>query len=130
MSLLARIPRRARVLLGLAGALVLLVVLVAPVALRGGAEGGSCARALRYAGRSYTARPLGGAGVVQSIAIGTGVVSGCGEAPANVDVRSVAGIRPAFAVALPTETETLYVAHSRCPGREGTALLRCLRGEP
>lgn len=128
MSLLARIPRRARVLLGLAGALVLLVVLVAPVALRGGAEGGSCARALRYAGRSYTARPLGGAGVVQSIAIGTGVVSGCGEAPANVDVRSVAGIRPAFAVALPTETETLYVARGRCPGREGAALVRCLRG--
>jgi hypothetical protein len=118
--------RRLRIALGSVGALVLLVVLVTPVAFRGGG-GGSCARSLLYAGRTYTARDIGGAPVVQSIAIGVGVVSGCGATPANVDIRSIAGVRPSFAVALPTEASTLYVARGRCPELAGAALLRCLR---
>jgi hypothetical protein len=118
--------RRLRIALGSLGALVLLAVLVAPVALRGGG-GGSCARTLDYAGRTYTARNLGGAHVVQSTAIGIGVVSGCGATPENVDVRSIAGVPPAYAVGLPTETSTLYVTRGRCPDLAGTALLRCLR---
>ncbi len=118
--------RRVRIVLGSLAALVLLVVLVTPVAFRGGG-GGSCARSLLYAGRTYTARDAGDAAVVQSIAIGVGVVSGCGAAPANVDVRSIAGVRPAYAVALPTETTTLYVSRGRCPDRTAAALLGCLR---
>jgi hypothetical protein len=118
--------RRLRIALGSLGALVLLVVLVTPVAFRGGG-GSSCARTLRYADRSYTARDLGSAEVVQSIAIGVGVVSGCGATPANVDIRSIAGVRPAYAVALPTETSTLYVARGRCPDLTGPPLLDCLR---
>jgi hypothetical protein len=105
---------------------VLLVVLVTPVVFPGGG-GGSCARTLRYAGRTYTARDVGAAPVVQSIAIGTGVVSGCGASPANVDIRSIAGVRSARAVALPTEAATLYVARGWCPDLTGAPLLRCLR---
>lgn len=119
--------RRLRIAIGLAGALALGLVLVAPVALRGGG-GAPCAATLRYAGREYSARQLEGAAVVQSLAIGVGVVSGCGAAPANVDVRSVAGLSPALALALPTETDTLYVARGRCEGTRGAALLGCLRG--
>jgi len=118
--------RRLRIALGSVAGLVLLVVLVTPVAFRGGG-GGSCARSLLFAGRTYTARKLGSASVVQSVAIGVGVVSGCGAAPANVDVRSIDGVRPAYAIALPTEAATLYVARGRCPGLAGDALLRCLR---
>jgi len=118
--------RRVRILLGSAAAVVLLLVLVTPVAFRGGA-GSSCGRTLLYAGRVYTARSAGGTHVVQSIAVGVGVVSGCGAAPATVDIRSIAGVRPAFAVALPTETSTLYVARGRCTEPAGARLLRCLR---
>jgi hypothetical protein len=119
----SRIPRRVRILLGLLGALVLLVVLVAPVVLpRQSAT--TCRRTLRFAGRIFVARH---ASAVQSLAIGTGVVSGCGAKPANVDIRSLTGISPAVAVALPTESGSVYVARGRCPALTGGALLRCLR---
>jgi hypothetical protein len=118
--------RRVRILLGAVAALVLLVVLVTPVAFRDGG-GGSCARTLVYAGRTYTARSVGNAPVVQSIAVGVGVVSGCSATPANVDVRSLSGVPQSFAVALPTETTTLYVSRGRCPDLSGASLLRCLR---
>jgi hypothetical protein len=118
--------RRLRIALGSVGALLLLAVLATPVVFRGGG-GGSCARTLRYAGRTYTARDLGDAYIVQSIAIGAGVVSGCGATPADVDVRSIARVRPAYAVALPTETSTLYVSRGRCPDLTGSPLLDCLR---
>jgi hypothetical protein len=119
------LSRRLRIALGSVGALVLFGVLVTPVAFRGG--GGSCARTLRYAGRTYAARAVGDAEVVQSIAIGVGVVSGCSASPANVDIRSITGIRPASAVALPTESATLYVARGRCPDLTGADLIDCLR---
>jgi hypothetical protein len=120
---MARIPRRLRILLGLAGALVLLAVLAAPVAFRGGG-GNSCQRTLRYAGRDFVPRD---ADAVQALAIGTGVVSGCGAAPENVEIRSVSGISPAQAVELPTQSGTIYVAKGRCPDLSGEPLLRCLR---
>ncbi|HXH96160.1 MAG TPA: hypothetical protein VNH40_03025, partial [Gaiellaceae bacterium] len=72
-------------------------------------------------------RPRSRSSVVQSIAIGVGVVSGCGASPANVDIRSITGVRPARAVALPTEGATLYVARGWCPDLTGASLLRCLR---
>jgi hypothetical protein len=119
----SRIPRRVKILVGLLGAFALLIALVAPIALRGG-PGTSCRRTLRYAGRTFVARH---ATALQSLAIGTGVVSGCGAKPADVDIRSLAGISPALAVALPTESGSVYVARGRCPGRDGAELLRCLR---
>ena len=123
---MTRVPRRVRVLVGLLGALVLLVVLVVPVVLTNGGGGGgsSCKRMLRYAGRDFVPRD---ASAVQSLAIGAGVVSGCGATPEDIDVRSLGGISPAVAVALPTESGSVYVARGRCPGRTGDALLACLR---
>jgi len=99
---------------------------VAPVVLRG--HGSSCSLTLAYAGRTYTARAVGDAGLVQSIAVGTGVLSGCGSKPQNADVRSIVGIPPAYAVGLPTESSTLFVERDRCPDVTGPALVRCLRG--
>jgi hypothetical protein len=116
-----------RILGGAVFAVVLFSVLVAPVVLRGGG-GGSCARTLVYGGRTYTARDLGNAQVVQAIAVGVGVLSGCGASTENADVRSVVGLRPTEAVGLPTEASTLYVANGRCRGLTAAPLVRCLRG--
>jgi hypothetical protein len=99
---------------------------VAPVVLRG--HGSSCSLTLRYAGRTYAARDVGDARIVQSIAVGTGVLSGCGSKPQNADVRSIVGIRPAGAVGLPTEASTVFVGRGYCPDLTGRALVRCLRG--
>jgi hypothetical protein len=99
---------------------------VTPVVLRG--HGSSCSLTLRYAGRTYTARDVGNARIVQSIAVGVGVLSGCGSKPQNADIRSIVGIPPAFAVGLPTEASTLFVERDRCPGLTGRSLVRCLRG--
>jgi hypothetical protein len=112
--------------LGLGAAVVIAVVLVAPVALRGG--GSTCAQRLAYAGGTYTARPVPADAFVQAEAIGTGVVSGCGAATANVDIRTVEGVSPAVAVALPTETATLYVREGRCTKK--ATLVACLRKSP
>ena len=106
-------------------AILILGALVAPVVLRG--HGSSCSLTLRYAGRTYTARDVGSARLVQSIAVGVGVLSGCGSMPQNADVRSIVGIPAAFAVALPTESSTLFVERDRCPELTGRELLRCLR---
>ena len=119
-------PRRLRILGGLVAAVVLLGVLVAPVVLRG--HGSSCSLTLSYQGRTYTARDVGDAHIVQSIAIGVGVLSGCGTSPQNGNLRSIAGIPPAFAVGLPTEASTVFVERGRCPDLTGTRLVRCLRG--
>ena len=123
---MTRLPRGVRVLVLLAGAFVLGVVLVAPVVLRGGG-GASCRRELRYAGRTYTSRDLGGARLVQAIATGVGVASGCGASPENVDVRTLSGIPRGLAVALPTESDTVYVARGRCAAETGRPLVACLR---
>ena len=119
---MSRVPRRARILLWLVAAFVLAVVLVAPVALRG-PGGKPCAKTLEYKGRSYTARAA--SSFVQSIAIGVGVASGCGSTPANVDIRSLAGIRPSRAIAVPTDESSIYVRKGLC--RSASSLLRCLR---
>ncbi len=111
---------------GLAGALVLLVVLVAPVVFRSG--GSTCALRLAYAGGVYTARAVPAGALVQAEAIGTGVVSGCGATPENVDVRTMEGVSPAVAVALPTETATVYVRAGRC--MRSATLVACLEKSP
>ncbi|HLY94309.1 MAG TPA: hypothetical protein VKP14_05650 [Gaiellaceae bacterium] len=93
-------------MLGLAAAVLLAIVLVAPVAIRS-SGGKPCAKTIAYRGRIYTARAA--SSFVQSIAIGVGVASGCGSPPANVNIRSVSGIPPARAIALATDANTLYV---------------------
>src|SRR5438045_2911956 len=114
--------RRVRVVLGLGAAIMLAIVLAAPVAFRS-SGGKPCARTIAYGGRIYTARAE--SSVVQSIAIGVGVASGCGAAPANVNVRSVSGVAPSRAIALPTETSTVYVRRTLC--RTAADLLACLQ---
>ena len=119
---MSRLPRQARIALGLAAAVVLAIVLVAPVAIRS-SGGKPCAKRIEYAGRTYTARTA--SSFVQSIAVGVGIAFGCGDAPANVNVRSVSGVPPARAIALATETSTLYVRKNLC--RSVSDLLACLQ---
>ena len=117
--------RGVKVVLGLAAALVLGAVLVAPVALRD--QGGNgCSKTLAFQGRTYKARRLDG--FVQSIAIGVGVASGCGTRPANVDIRSVVGIPPPRAIALPADNSSVYVRKGLCPTAPASGLARCLSG--
>jgi len=125
-----RLPgsRRVRLLVGSATALVLAGVLIAPVVLLGSgpSKHGACRTTIRYQGRPYVARDTGR--VVEAIAIGVGVASGCGTTPTNVDLRTVAGVKAARAVALASDPTTVYVKRGVCPSLAGAALLRCLRG--
>src|SRR5439155_23411425 len=94
-----------------AAAVVLAIVLVAPVAIRS-SGGKPCAKRIEYRGRTYTARAA--SSFVQSIAVGVGIAFGCGDTPSNVNVRSVSGVPAARAIALATETSTLYVRRDLC----------------
>jgi len=120
----ARIPRRARVLFGLGAALVIGVVLVAPVVFKNNPNG-TCTRTLQYSGLRYTARPL--PTFVQSVAIGTAVATGCGTTLENIDVRSVAGVDPAVALAVPTDDTSVYVHAGTCATVAAARLLTCLK---
>jgi hypothetical protein len=106
-------------------AVVVAAALVAPVVLSGGGSSPRCAATLLYAGRSYTARPV--AGAVQAIAVGVGVVRGCGAGPSNVDVRSLVGVQPAVAVGLSGDQSSVYVRRGTCPSTPARSLLACLR---
>jgi hypothetical protein len=125
-----RLPgsRRVRLLVGAATALVLAGVLIAPVVLLGSGarKTGGCRTTIRYQGRLYDARDSGR--VVEAIAVGVGVASGCGNAPTNVDLRTVAGINAVRAVALASDPSTVYVRRGVCPGLRRAALLGCLKG--
>jgi hypothetical protein len=120
--------RRVRLLIGAATALVLVGVLVAPVVLLGSgpSKSGSCRTTIRYQGRLYDARDTGR--VVEAIAVGIGVATGCGSKPTNVDLRTVAGADAGRAVALASDPSTVYVRRGVCPRLARAALLRCLRG--
>ena len=123
-----RLPgsRRTRLAAGAATALVIGAVLVAPVVLLGtGSKHPACSTTILYQGQRYVARPSGR--VVEAIAVGVGVASGCGTTPANVDLRSVQGVSAARAVALASDPSTLYVRRGLCPGKWDAALLACLR---
>jgi hypothetical protein len=117
--------RRTRLTVGAATALVIAAVLVAPVVLLGtGPKHAPCSTTILYQGRRYVARTTGR--VVEAIAVGVGVASGCGTKPANVDLRSVQRVSPARAVALASDPSTVYVRRGLCPGKQRDALLRCL----
>ena len=123
----AGLSRRARLLLGLLAAIAIGSALVAPVVFRNAPGGSTCAKTLAYKGVAYTARTVPATTFVQSIAIGVGIASGCGSTPANVDVRSVQGIRSTVAIAVPTDQTSIYVRKGACAGAAGARLLSCLR---
>jgi hypothetical protein len=117
--------RRIRLVLGLAAAVVIAVVLVAPVVLSGGSGGKPCAASLLFRGRTYEARDA--SGFVQAIAIGVGVTRGCGAAPANVNVRSLAGVAPSRAIGISGDQSSVYVGRGVCARASTDLLLRCLK---
>ena len=117
--------RRIRVIVGLGVAVVIGAALVAPVVLSGGSSGKPCAASLLYEGRTYVARDA--SGFVQAIAVGVGVVHGCGVAAANVDVRSLTGVAPSRAIGVSTDQSSVYVRSGLCAAKAAGALLRCLR---
>ena len=112
-------------LAGLVVAAVIAAVLVAPVVLSGGSGGPPCAATLAFRGATYVARPM--SGFVQAVAIGVGVTHGCGQAPANVDVRSLSGIDASRAIGVSTDQSSVYVRRGVCASTERDALLACLR---
>jgi hypothetical protein len=117
-------------LIGAGAALLIAVVLAAPIVVRGGnggSPGGSCVPTLRYRGRTYVARSVSTRQAVEAIAIGVGVASGCGAAPANVDLRSLAGIRPADAVGVTADQSSIYVRRGVCRRSTPADLVTCLR---
>lgn len=123
-----RLPasRRVRLAVGAAAALVIAAVLVAPVVLlgTGGGRTGTCTRTLTYAGTRYVAHPA--PPVVQAVAIGVGVLSGCGAAPANADLRTLEGIRTGIALGVASEGLTVYVREGVCTRVPTARLLACL----
>jgi hypothetical protein len=125
-----RLPgsRRVRLAVGVATGLVIAGVLVAPVVLLGtgsGTKTAPCSAKLLYKGNRYTARQTDS--VVQAIAIGVGVASGCGTEPSNVNLRSLPGVKPAVAVALASDASTVYVRAGLCLHATGSTVLPCLR---
>ena len=123
-----RLPgsRRTRLAVGAAAAIVIAAVLVAPVVLLGtGPKHPVCSTTILYRGHHYVAHSTGR--VVEAIAVGVGVASGCGTTPANVGLRTVQGVSAARAVALASDPSTVYVRRGVCTGKERDALLACLR---
>jgi hypothetical protein len=119
--------RRTRLAVGAATAIVIGGVLVAPVVLLGTpSKHAACSTTILYRGERYIARPSGR--VVEAIAVGVGVASGCGTKPSNVGLRSVQGVSAARAVALASDSSTVYVRRGVCQGKERDALLACLAG--
>jgi hypothetical protein len=117
--------RRIRLVLGLVAAVVVAAVLVAPVVLTGGPGGKPCAATLLFRGETYTARDAAG-GFVQAIAVGIGVTHGCGTTPANVNVRSLAGVAPSRAIGISGDQSSVYVRRGVCARASADLLLHCL----
>ena len=113
-------------LAGLVVAIAIAGALVAPVVLSGGSGGAPCAAALDFRGQVYAARSVGG--FVQDVAVGVGVTHGCGLAPTNVNVRSLAGVDPSRAIAVSGDQSSVYVRRGLCASDASAALLACLRG--
>jgi hypothetical protein len=119
-------PRSLRLLIGAVATLIIALALVVPVVLHERGTGGrTCARTLLYEGHHYVARQVGE--VVQATAIGVGVARGCGASPSNVNIRSVAGVKPTYAVALAGEQSSIYVRRGMCSASASRELLECLR---
>lgn len=123
------LSRRARLLIGISAAVVIAIVLVAPIVLLTGSSGTKpCAQSLLYERRVYTARAVASSGVVQGIAIGVGVTRGCGVAPSNVNIRSLRGVKPAVAVGLSADESSIYVRRGVCTKASPAGMLDCVSG--
>lgn len=119
------VNRRLRLLVGAVAAVVIAGALVAPVVISGGGSV-PCSATLVYLGHVYAARSVGGASVVQDISVGVGVTRGCGTKPEDVNVRSLAGVRPAAAVGLEGVPSAVYVRRGVCPAADASTLWACL----
>jgi len=118
-----------RLLIGGSTALVVAAVLVAPIVLLTGRQAKPCAQALRYQTREYLARSVVPAGLVQGVAIGVGVTSRCGGSPpANVNIRSLRGVKPTVAVGIAGDQSSIYIRRGVCPRASARELLGCLSG--
>ncbi len=123
------LSRRGRLLIGACAAVVIAIVLVAPVVLLTGSSGTKpCAQSLLYERHEYTARAVASSGVVQGVAIGVGVTSGCGAAPSNVNIRSLRGVKPAVAVGLSADESSIYVRRGVCTKASPAGMLGCVSG--
>jgi hypothetical protein len=123
-----RISRRWRFLIGAIAAIVIAGALVAPVVLMTGSgtsRGKPCAETLRYERHEYLARSVT-ARVVQGVAIGVGVTSGCGTAPANINIRSLLGVKATAAVGIPGDASAIYVRRGVCSQASASKLLGCV----
>jgi len=119
--------RRTRLAVGAATAIVIGAVLVAPIVLlgTGSTKQKACTTTILYQGQRYIERSSGR--IVEAIALGVGVASGCGTKPTNVDLRTVQGVSAVRAIALASEPSTVYVRSGVCPAKARAALLTCLR---
>jgi hypothetical protein len=117
---------RIRRLLVLGAGLVIAGVLIAPVVLSSSptASSSRCHPHLRYMTLLYERRSAAGV-ATQSKATGVGVLGGCGQAPTNVNVRSLIGIDPVRAVAIDSDSD-IYVRRGLCSRSEGAQLHACL----
>lgn len=125
-----RLPRSraVRLAIGAAVAIVLGLALVSPVLIGGGTTPSpSCAKTLRYDQHAYTARQMPTPRLVESLAIGIGVLAGCGTPPSNIDVRSFTAVDRQLAVGIPSDASSVYIRDGVCPSSTGHALWTCLR---
>jgi hypothetical protein len=120
------VSRRLRLLIGGVVAIIVATVLVAPVVLRGGSSS-PCSQSLSYAGRTYTARTANPRQLVQALAVGVGVASGCGAQTSNVNIRTLVGVRPAAAVGVDGEGSSVFVRAGLCSDVATAALASCLK---
>ena len=83
---------------------------------------------LRFRGRTYDGTKVRAGAFTQAQAIGVGTMPPCGSTQAaQYDVRSLVGVAPTLAVALPGPNDVVYVARGRCRGLDEARLERCLR---
>jgi hypothetical protein len=122
------VPRRLRLIVGAVLGVVLIGALVSPVIIGGGTPSPrTCARTLFFDSHTYVARPMPTPRLVESLAIGVGVLSGCGTPASNIDVRAIAGVSRGAAIGIPSDTSSVYVRRGVCANAVDHALWSCLR---
>ncbi len=92
---------------------------------RGTSRAKPCAETLRYQRHEYLARSVSGR-VVEGVAIGVGVTSGCGATPSNINIRSLLGVKPTAAVGVPGDASAIYVRRGVCSQASARELLGCV----
>jgi hypothetical protein len=122
------VSRPVRLIVGAVLGVVLIAALVSPVIIGGGTPSpGDCARTLRYERHMYVAHSMPAPPLVESLAIGIGVLSGCGTPASNIDVRSFSGVRPGVAIGIPSDASSAYIRRGVCANLAEHALWSCLR---